>query len=152
MIVDRDLSELYGVETRALLQAVKRNIKRFPLDFMFQLSPFELNNWRSHFVMSNPETKMSLRRRPYVFTEQGVAMLASVLRSQRAIEVNIAIVRTFVLLREILSSHKKLQSKLLEMEKKYDYKFQAVFEAIRQLMAQELEAKNKRPIGFKSSK
>ena len=79
-------------------------------------------------------------------------MLASVLRSQRAIEVNIAIVRTFVLLREILSSHKKLQSKLLEMEKKYDYKFQAVFEAIRQLMAQELEAKNKRPIGFKSSK
>ena len=105
VLLDRDLAELYGVETRVLVQAVKRNLRRFPADFMFQLSKDEFENWRSQFVMSNPGSKMGLRRRPYAFTEQGVAMLSSVLNSDRAIEVNIAIMRAFVRLRDMLATH-----------------------------------------------
>src|ERR1043166_3671298 len=96
VLLDADLATLYGVETRALVQAVKRNLDRFPSDFMFQLSKEELEQWRSQFVMSNPAARMALRRPPYAFTEQGVAMLSSVLRSQRAITVNIEIMWAFV--------------------------------------------------------
>ena len=99
IMLDRDLAELYGVPTKVLNQAVARNRKRFPGDFMFQLSQGEFENWRSQIVTSNSAARMGLRRRPYAFTEQGVAMLSSVLNSERAIEVNIAIMRTFVHLR-----------------------------------------------------
>ncbi len=148
VLLDRDLADLYGAETRVLVQAVKRNLKRFPGDFMFQLMKDELEDWRSQFVMSNPKAKMSLRRPPYAFTEQGVAMLSSVLNSDRAIEVNIQIMRTFVRLREMLLTHKELSRKLVALEKKYDKQFQVVFEAIRQLM--EPPAKPKRKIGFRA--
>lgn len=134
IILDRDLAELYGVETRVLVQAVKRNAARFPADFMFQLSEPELQNWRSQFVISNPAAKMALRRRPYAFTEQGVAMLSSVLHSDRAVNVNIEIMRTFVRLRRILADHADLARKLVELEKKYDAQFRVVFDAIRKLM------------------
>src|SRR5580765_4347372 len=100
VILDRDLATLYHVPTKVLNQAVTRNLKRFPGDFMYQLTEAEFDNWRSQFVTSNPAAKMGLRRRPYAFTEQGVAMLSSVLKSDRAIEVNIAIMRAFVKLRE----------------------------------------------------
>jgi hypothetical protein len=134
VMLDSDLASLYGVETRVLLQSVKRNISRFPPDFMFQLSKTELEQWRSQIVMSNPAAKMGLRRRPYAFTEQGVAMLSSVLRSDRAVQVNVEIMRAFVRLRQMLSSHTDLVRRLDEMEKKYDTQFASVFEAIRQLM------------------
>lgn len=149
MLLDADLADLYGVETRALVQAVKRNIERFPDDFMFQLSNDELEQWRSQIVMSKPGAKMGLRRRPYAFTEQGVAMLSSVLRSRRAIDVNIEIMRAFVRLRELLLSHEQLARRLDELEAKYDYQFQAVFDAIRQLMAPATVPQEKRRIGFK---
>lgn len=148
VMLDRDLAELYGVPTRTLNQAVRRNIKRFPVDFMFQLSKQELENWKSQFVISNPAAKMSLRKPPLAFTEQGVAMLSSVLRSERAIAVNIAIMRAFVRLREILSTHKELARKLEEMEQKYDEQFRVVFEAIRQLMTP-TEQEKKGRIGFR---
>jgi hypothetical protein len=134
VMLDRDLAELYGVETRILVQAVKRNLRRFPPDFMFQLSPQELEDWRSQFVMSNPAAKMGLRRRPYAFTEQGVAMLSSVLHSDRAVDVNIAIMRAFVRLRGMLASHADLARRLDESERKYDRQFAVVFHAIRELM------------------
>jgi len=135
VLLDMDLAVLYGVDTRTLVQAVKRNIGRFPDDFMFQLTKPELDDWRSQFVMSNPGAKMGLRRPPYAFTEQGVAMLSSVLRSKRAVQVNIEIMRAFVRLREMLASHADLARRLDELEKKYDKQFAAVFDAIRQLMA-----------------
>jgi hypothetical protein len=134
VLLDRDLAELYGVETRVLVQAVKRNLRRFPADFMFQLSKEEFENWRSQFVISNPGSKMGLRRRPYALTEQGVAMLSSVLHSDRAIDVNIAIMRAFVRLREMLASHADLARRLDELERKYDQQFAVVFQAIRELM------------------
>ncbi|MBI3410771.1 MAG: ORF6N domain-containing protein [Planctomycetes bacterium] len=147
VLLDRDLAVLYEVETRALIQAVKRNMRRFPSDFMFQLTQKELEEWRSQFVMSNPASKMGLRRRPYAFTEQGVAMLSSVLHSERAILVNVEIVRAFVRMRRILATHADLARKLDALEKKYDAQFKAVFDAIRQLMAPPPEAK-KGKIGF----
>jgi hypothetical protein len=127
------------------------NIDRFPEDFMFQLNRAELENWRSHFVTSNPEAKMGLRRPPYAFTEQGVAMLSSVLRSDRAVQVNIAIMRAFVRLRQILATHKELAEKLQAMERKYDKQFKVVFEVLRQLMALPPEPP-KRSIGFITEK
>jgi hypothetical protein len=127
------LAELYQVEPRVLIQAVKRNIGRFPGDFMFQLSKEEFANLKSQFVISSWG---GLRRStPYAFTEQGVAMLSSVLRSKRAIQVNIEIMRAFVKLRQILASHSELARKLESLEKKYDTQFKIVFDAIRQLMA-----------------
>ncbi len=126
-------------------------MRRFPADFMFQLSKREFEDWRSQFATSNPAVKMGVRRRPYAFTEQGVAMLSSVLNSERAIEVNIAIMRAFVRLRELLASHKDLGRKLEELERKlgeHDQKFHVVFEAIRQLMAPPPEPARKRHIGF----
>jgi len=148
VILDKDLAALYDVPTRTFNQAVKRNLQRFPADFMFQLTADELQNWRSQIVISNPNARMSLRYRPFAFTEQGVAMLSSVLGSETAIGVNIAIMRAFVRLREILSSHKDLARKLDELEKKYDEQFAAVFDAIRQLMAEPAPATKKRRIGF----
>lgn len=144
VILDSDLAELYEVETKVLTQAVKRKIDRFPADFMFQLSQDEFDNLRSQFGTSN--SWGGRRYPPYVFTEQGVAMLSSVLNSPRAVQVNIEIMRTFVRLREMLASHKALAEKLEEMEKKYDKQFQVVFNAIRKLMLP--PEKPKRKIGF----
>jgi hypothetical protein len=138
------LAELYNVEPRVLVQAVKRNIDRFPGDFMFQLSDDEFFNLKSQIVTSSWGGPR--RAKPYAFTEQGVAMLSSVLRSKRAVQVNIEIMRTFVLLRQLLASHTELAGKLFEMEKKYDEQFKIVFEAIRQLMAPPKTKKKK--IGF----
>ncbi|MBI5574597.1 MAG: ORF6N domain-containing protein [Elusimicrobia bacterium] len=146
VMMDHDLAELYGVPTKVLNQAVQRNMKRFPEDFMFQLNKAELKNWRSQFVTSNSYAKMGLRRCPYAFTEQGVAMLSSVLNSERAIYVNIQIMRTFTKLRALISTHKDLQRKIEEMEKKYDQQFRVVFDAIRALITPP-ETKRKK-IGF----
>ncbi len=134
VILDRDLAALYGVPTKALKQAVKRNKTRFPDDFMFVLAPGEFAEWRSQIVTSKAD-RMGLRYAPMAFTEQGVAMLSSVLNSERAIHVNIAIMRAFVQLRRLLETHEELARKLAELECRYDAKFRAVFDAIRQLMA-----------------
>ena len=133
VMLDRDLAELYGIETRVLNQAVQRNIERFPDDFMFQLNKEEFQNWKSQFVISKSE-RMGLRYAPYAFTEQGVAMLSSVLRSPQAVKVNIAIMRAFVKLREILVSNAELSKRMDELEAKFDQQFKIVFDAIRQLM------------------
>jgi hypothetical protein len=133
VILDADLAILYGVETRVLVQAVKRNVERFPPDFMFQLTTEEFTLLRSQTVTSRGWG--GRRYPPYAFTEQGVAMLSSVLRSPRAIGVNIEIMRAFVRMRRLLASHAKLEKKLLEMEEKYDGQFAVVFEALKQLMA-----------------
>ena len=148
VMLDSDLAKLYGVSTKAFNQSVKRNRERFPADFMFQLSKEELEDWRSQFVTSSSAAKMGLRRRPHAFSEQGVAMLSGVLRSKRAVQVNIAIMRTFLRLREILATHKDLARKLNEMEKKYHAQFKVVFDALRKLMGP--PEKPKRPIGFSS--
>ena len=145
VMLDRDLAGLYGVETRTLKQSVRRNIKRFPSDFMFELSKEEFTDWRSQFVMSNAD-KMGLRHPPMAFTEQGVAMLSSVLKSDRAIQVNIQIMRAFTQLREMLSTHEGLRKKIEAMEEKYDQQFKVVFDAIKQLL--EVETTPKRKIGF----
>lgn len=145
VLIDRDLAELYGVQTRVLKQAVRRNMKRFPEDFMFILTKEEFQSWRSQAVMSEADRR-GLRHPPMAFTEQGVAMLSSVLKSERAIEVNIAIMRAFVFMRQMLADHEELKQKLEELEAKYDRQFQAVFEAIRQLLTE--EEKPKRRIGF----
>ncbi|MEK7270245.1 MAG: ORF6N domain-containing protein [Planctomycetota bacterium] len=134
VILDRDLADLYGVQTRSLKQAVKRNEKRFPGDFMFVLNKEETRKWRSQIVISNSD-KMGLRHAPMAFTEQGVAMLSGVLNSPRAVRVNIAIMRAFVQLRQWLASHADLSRKMARLEKKYDAQFRIVFVAIRQLMA-----------------
>ena len=144
VMLSTDLAELYEVEPRVLVQAVKRNIDRFPSDFMFQLNDIEFSNLKSQIVISSWG---GLRRaNPYAFTEQGVAMLSSILRSKRAIQVNIAIMRAFVKLREMLAAHKDLARKLNAMEKKYDSQFKIVFDAIRQLMTP--QEPKRRKIGF----
>jgi hypothetical protein len=146
VMLSTDLAELYQVEARVLVQAVKRNIARFPQDFMFQLTEEEFSNLKSQIVISSWG---GLRRAaPYAFTEQGVAMLSSVLRSKRAVQVNIEIMRTFVRLRRILSSHVELARKLDALEKKYDAQFKVVFDAIRQLMTPPVP--KRRPIGFRA--
>jgi hypothetical protein len=145
VMLDADLAVLYGIETRALNQAVKRNLKRFPNDFMFQLSETDAAALRSQSVISK---RGGRRYQPYAFTEQEVAMLSSVLSSERAILVNIAIMRAFVKLRQLLSTHADLARKLEEMEKRYDHQFKAVFEAIHQLMLP--PTKTVKPIGFTS--
>jgi len=119
VMLDRDLAKLYGVKTKRLNEQAHRNIGRFPEDFMFQLTKEEFENWKSQFATSNRD-KMGLRRRPYAFTEQGVAMLSSVLNSERAIHVNIAIMRAFVKLKQILSMNKELAYKLAELERKIE--------------------------------
>ena len=131
LMLSTDLAKLYEVEPRVLNQAVKRSLERFPEDFMFQLTQGEFANLKSQSVISSWGGSRAL---PYAFTEQGVAMLSSVLNSPRAILVNIAIMRAFVKLREILASHQDLAKKLDSMERKYDAKFKVVFDAIRELM------------------
>jgi ORF6N domain len=148
VLLDADLAALYGVETKALVRAVKRNIERFPEDFMFQLTAEEFDTLRSQFGTSSQWG--GRRYAPYAFTEQGVAMLSSVLRSERAVEVNIAIMRAFVRLREMLSSHAGLARRLDELEQRYDEHFRVVFDAIRQLMAPLTEPEKKRRIGFRT--
>jgi phage regulator Rha-like protein len=145
VMIDSDLAELYGVSTKRLNEQVRRNRERFPEDFMFQISKEELLLLRSQFATSK---KGGRRYLPYAFTEQGVAMLSSVLKSKRAIQVNIAIMRTFVELRNILATHKDLARKLENMERQYDEQFRAIFEVIRHLMSP--PAKTKRRIGFKT--
>ncbi len=135
---------MYGVSHKALMQAVRRNIGRFPGDFMFQLTPQEFSHLKSQIVTSSWG---GIRKRPHAFTEQGVAMLSSVLKSKRAIEVNIAIMRAFVELRNILSRNKNLARKVEKLERAYDQQFRVVFEAIRQLMSPPNVSKH--PIGFR---
>jgi hypothetical protein len=158
VMLDRDLAEMYGVETKVLNQAVKRNEKRFPIDFMFQMTSHELENWKSQFVTSNKE-KMGLRKRPNVFTEQGVAMLSSVLNSETAIEVNIQIIRIFTRMREVLLAHKDVLLNLEHLEKrmlqhesktnKHEEEIQLIFSALKQLLNPPQEPIGE--IGFKPS-
>lgn len=145
-MIDRDLAMLYGVDTRTLNQAVRRNLARFPEDFMFEMSAEEMRNWVSQFVIPKSK-KMGIRIKPLVFTEQGVAMLSSVLKSERAIMVNIQIIRTFSKLREMVEENDTLRRKLEVMEKQYDEQFKVVFDALKQL----LEVKEHIPdqIGFR---
>lgn len=144
-----DLAALYGVEPRALVQAVKRNPARFPEDFMFQLSAEEWEGLRSQTVIS--KGRGGVRTAPYAFTEMGVAMLSSVLHSERAIAVNIQIMRTFVKIRRMLTEHAELSRKLSALERKYDAQFRTVFDAIRELMEPPPPTeKAKRRIGFSS--
>ena len=150
VMLDADLAELYGVETRVLVQAVKRNLGRFPEDFMFQLSKEEADFLRSQIVTLEKGRGQHSKYLPYAFTEQGVAMLSSVLHSQRAIQVNIEIMRAFIRLRQMLATHIELARKLDALEKRYDSQFKQVFDAIRQLMAP--PEPKRRPIGFRTSK
>jgi len=155
--VDRNLAKLYGVEAKVLNQAVKRNIKRFPEDFMFQLTWEEIESLRSQFVTLN-KTKPEASRRgkhikylPYAFTEHGVAMLSSILNSERAVQVNILIMRAFTKLREILLTHKELATKINVLEKKYaehDQTIKEIFQAIKQLLDPPLP-KERKLIGFR---
>ena len=145
VMLDADLAELYEVETGALTRAVRRNKARFPSDFMFQLSRQEFDDLKRQSGISSGWG--GRRYPPYAFTEQGVAMLSSVLHSKRAVQVNIEIMRTFVKLRQILATHADLARKLTALEKKYDMQFKAVFDAIRELMAPP-RPKKKHPIGF----
>ena len=147
VLLDADLALLYGVETKALNRAVNRNKDRFPVDFMFRLTSEESQSLRFHFGAS--KGRGGRRYLPYAFTEQGVAMLSSVLRSSRAIRVNIEIMRAFVILRQMLQSNRDLARKLDALEQKYDSQFKVVFEAIRELMSP-LPDKPKQRIGFKN--
>jgi len=148
VMLDKHLAELYGVKTMVLNQAVKRNIKRFPADFMFQLSKGEMESLKSQFVISNG--RGGTRKLPHAFTEQGVAMLASVLNSARAINVNIQIIRTFVKIRELMATNEILQRKVIELEKKYgghDEKIKEIFATLSLLLLDEKD-KPKHKIGF----
>jgi hypothetical protein len=146
VMLDRDLAALYGVGTHVLKQAVRRNKDRFPEDFMFVLDQTEFRDWRSQFVISKAD-KIGLRHAPMAFTEQGVAMLSSVLRSKRAVKVNIDIMRAFVKLRQLLASNAELSRRLGELEGKYDRQFKIVFDAIRQLMTPPV--RERKSIGFR---
>jgi len=145
VILDRDLAELYEVETRVLKQAVRRNIARFPDDFMFELTKEEFNFWRSQIVISKGDRK-GLRYAPMAFTEQGVAMLSSVLKSDRAIQVNIQIMRALVKTRQFVLDNKKFKRELEELRKQTDERFQIVFETLDQLIA--IEENPKERSGF----
>jgi hypothetical protein len=147
VMISTDLAELYEVAPKVLMQAAKRNLNRFPEDFMFQLTAAEYADLKSQFVTSS--WGGARRAAPYAFTEQGVAMLSSVLRSQRAVLVNIAIMRAFVKLREIVVTNRDLGRRLNEMEKKYDGQFKVVFDAIREMMKP--PERPRRKIGFGSS-
>lgn len=146
VMLDSDLAGLYEVPTKRLNEQVRRNIKRFPPDFMFQLTPEEFTSLRSQNATLNIGRGQHRKYLPYAFTEQGVAMLSGVLNSERAIDVNVAIMRAFVKLREFAMTHKELSRKLDAMEKKYDTQFKVVFDAIRQLMTP--PEPKKRKIGF----
>ena len=149
VMIDRDLAILYGIETKVLKQSVKRNIERFPLDFMFEMTKEELDNWRSQIVTSNSE-KMGLRYAPYCFTEPGVTMLSCILNSKRAIEVNIKIIRVFTRLKEMVLTHKDILLKLEQMESqvfKNSKEIQVIFSALKQLLNP--PQLSRRKVGFK---
>ena len=157
---DKDLSKLYNVKTKALKQQVRRNQERFPGDFMFELTKKEFKNWKAQIVnINDPSLRSQIvtskkggsRYLPYVFTEQGVAMLSSVLRSKKAIQSNIQIIRTFTKLREMLLSHKQLREKIEKMETKYDQKFKTIFQVIKKLIQEKMSLPQKE-IGFKIKK
>ncbi|MBU1130778.1 ORF6N domain-containing protein [Patescibacteria group bacterium] len=159
VMFDKDLAQLYGVETRTLNQAVRRNKERFPDDFMFQLTKEEFRIWASQIVIPNDKDR-NLRSQtvissyggrryiPYVFTEQGIAMLSSVLKSKRAIQTNIAIMRTFAKLREFLLTHKELREKIEKLEKRYDKQFKVIFDVIKKLISEKREPYEQ--IGFRT--
>lgn len=150
VLLDSDLADLYGVSTKVLLQAVHRNPERFPADFMFRLTKHEFDNLRSQIVTSSWGGRRYL---PIAFTEQGVAMLSSVLRSERAVQVNIEIMRAFVRFRQMLGGNAELTRRLDELESKYDEQFRVVFDAIRELMDPQEAAEPKRPpIGYHTEK
>ncbi len=149
VMIDRDLGELYGVETKVLKQAVRRNMNRFPPDFMFEMDKKELENWRSHFVTSK-EDKQGLRYAPFCFTEQGVTMLSCVLNSERAIAVNIQVIRVFTRMREILLTNKDILLKLEQIERKidgHDEDIQLIFKYLKQLLNPPQEPRPR--IGFR---
>jgi len=157
VMIDRDLAELYGVETKVLKQAVRRNITRFPPDFLFEMNKKELENWRTQIASSNPHDKKGLRYAPFCFTEQGVTMLSCVLNSERAIKVNIRIIRVFTKMREMLLSHKDILVKLEQIEKKLlqhdvginkqEENVQMIFQALKQLLSPPQEPRAR--IGFR---
>jgi len=147
VMLDRDLAELYQVETRRLNEQVKRNLNRFPSDFMFQLNNEEFSSLMSQNATSS---RGGIRKHPYVFTEHGILMLSNVLNSERAVDVSIQIIRAFSKLREMLSAHEDIKKKIESMEKKYDSQFKIVFDAIRELITEEL--KPERKIGFERKK
>jgi len=152
VILDRDLAQLYGVETRILKQAVKRNIERFPNDFMFELNKEEFENWRSQIVISNSSDKMGLRRAPFAFTENGVAMLSSVLKSKRAIEVNIKIIRVFTKIRKSLSENLNLKLEIEAIKKKlgnHDKNIELVFNYLDELLKTKENPTKRTKIGYK---
>ena len=149
VMLDRDLAELYGVETKRLKEAIRRNIDRFPEDFMFEMSLDELENWRTQFATSNSET-MGLRHSPFCFTEQGVAMLSSVLKSETAIRVNIQIIRIFTRMREMIMNHKDILLQLEKIEKKltgHDEDITLIFQYLKQLLNSPSPPRQR--IGFK---
>jgi hypothetical protein len=155
VMLDFDLAELYQVQTKVLNQAVRRNLKRFPLDFMFQLEKEEFINLRSQIVTSNLNKHGGLRYLPYAFTEQGIAMLSGVLNSDIAIEMNIAIMRTFIYIRQFALSHLELSIQLKQLENKYDKQFDDVFEAINYLLKKDnldRQTKDRNQIGYKKGK
>ncbi len=148
VMIDRDLAEMYGVETKVLKQSVRRNMSRFPKDFMFELTPEEFANWRSQNVTSNSD-KMGLRYAPFCFTEQGVAMLSSILHSEVAILVNIQIIRVFGRMKQLLLDNSELQLKMEQLGQvvsKHDKEIKAIFEAVKKLIEQPSKPHN--PIGF----
>jgi hypothetical protein len=152
VMIDRDLAELYGVETKQLKRQVRRNIDRFPDDFMFELSDEEFQEWRSQFGTSNEGDKMGLRYAPYVFTEQGVAMLSTVLNSERAIKVNIQIMRIYTKMREMLLTHKDILLKLEQLERQVEQNsedIQMIFTALKELLNPPREPRPR--IGFRRS-
>lgn len=150
VMIDRDLAELYGVMTRNLNKAVKRNAERFPEDFMFQLTVEEFDSFGVLMFQSGTSKRGGTRKRPFVFTELGVAMLSSVLNSQKAIQINMYIMRAFVQLREMLATHKDLAEKIEKMERKYDKQFKVVFEVMQKLLREEpKESATINTIGFR---
>ncbi|MBU0489790.1 MAG: ORF6N domain-containing protein [Bacteroidetes bacterium] len=155
VMLDMDLADIYGVETKQLKRAVKRNIERFPEDFMFEMTKEELQNWRSQFGTSNRE-KMGLRIPPFVFTDYGVLMLSSVLNSHRAVQANMLIIRVFAKMREMLLTHKELFLEIEQVKNQltdHDNKFLLIFEYLKQFeqaKQQQLEQENRKQIGYKA--
>tara|TARA_R110002111_G_scaffold206731_5_gene271036 strand:- start:228 stop:746 length:519 start_codon:yes stop_codon:yes gene_type:complete len=155
IMLDFHLSELYEVETRVLKQAVRRNKDRFPNDFMFELSKEEFGNWRSQFVMSNQSNKMGLRHAPFAFTEHGVAMLSSILKSKKAIQVNITIIRAFVTFRQHLTDYSDLKDQIAKLEKEMNVKFKDIHQALNFLLRKDkvqTEQQNRESIGFRKGR
>lgn len=150
VMIDRDLAELYGVQTRVLKQTVKRNLSRFPEDFMFEMTKKELDDWRSQFVISNTDKK-GLRHLPFCFTEHGVLMLSSVLNSPQAIQINIQIVRIFTRLREVISEHNELKLEIEAIKKKlnsHDKNIEVVFSYLDELVEKKEKPKSRKRIGY----